>query len=127
MPKDKSGAFHEDTKKKELAHRLQAPFEDQRDANATDGTQLPSQKKFGGKFISEEPDEDARIRMKAQFAQDEKALGQTMISDKDYDYFIKKKKQERYLKSLQFYDRIFDLKDPYQVRHVVKRVGEFQK
>jgi hypothetical protein len=131
MASDKSAQFAADTKQKELAHRLPTPFEDARlDATAgapgPAGTR-PTQRQFGGKFIPETPDEDLKMRMKSQFAADETQLGQTMIEGKDYDYFLKKHKQERYLKTLNFYDQVFDLKDPYQVQTIVKRCGRFQK
>lgn len=123
MASDKSAQFAADTKQKELEHRLPRPFHDERD----DGKDLPTQRGFGGKFVPETPDEDLKMRMKSQFAHKQEELGQTMISDRDYDYFLKKHKQERYLKALSFYDRVFDLKDPYQVHTIVKRVGRFQK
>lgn len=124
MASDKSTQFATDTKQKELEHRLPSPFEDVRQ-DVPGGR--PTQRQFGGKFIQETPDEDMKIRMKSQFAADEKQLGQTMISEKDLDYLVKKHKQERYLKALNFYDQVFDLKDPYQVNRIVKRVGMFQK
>lgn len=130
MASDKSAQFASDTKQKELEHRLPAPFSDTRLglpalANPTD--ERPTQRQFGGKFITETPDEDLKMRMKAQFATDEKLMGQTMIEGRDYDYLLKKYKQERYIKALNFYDQIFNLKDPYQVHTIVKRVGRFQK
>jgi hypothetical protein len=133
MASDKSAEFAEASKQKELAHRLPAPFSDTRgDAEdalnpAAPGTQRPTQRQFGGKYIQEEPDADQRIRMKSQFAADEKLLGQTMISDSDLKYLQKKSKQERYIKALNFYDQIFDLRDPYQVQKLIKKVGMFQK
>lgn len=124
MASDKSAQFAADTKQKELEHRLPARFEDERNGRAD----MPTQREFGGKYVAETPDEDLKMRMKAQFAStDGKPLGHTMISEKDYDYFLNKYKKERYLKALNFYDRIFDLTDPYQVHHIVKRVGRFQK
>lgn len=131
MASDKSAQFAADTKTKELEHRLPAPFSDPRGdatgAAAAGGIHRPTQRQFGGKFVTETPDEDLMMRMKSQFAADEKQLGQTMIEGKDYEYFLKKYKQERYLKALNFYDQVFDLRDPYQVQHIVKRVGRFQK
>lgn len=123
MASDKSAQFAADTKQKELEHRLPAPFEDTRQ-DVPGGR--PTQRQFGGKFVPETPDEDLKMRMKSQFAADQKQLGQTMISEKDYDYFLKKHKEERYLKALNFYDRVFDLRDPYQVHLIVKRTGRFQ-
>lgn len=132
MASDKSAQFAADTKQKELEHRLPKPFEDRRQDGeilgaAGAGSQRPTQRGFGGKFITETPDDDQRIRMKSQFAADEKLLGQTMISDSDLAYLQKKSKQERYLKALNFYDQIFDLRDPYQVQRIIRRVGRFQK
>lgn len=129
MASDKSAQFASESKKKELEHRLPHPFPDARQDLDSGGAapHRPTQRQFGGKFITETPDEDLRMKMKAQFAADPgKPLGQTFIENKDYDYFIKKHKQERYLKALNFYDQIFDLRDPYQVKHIVKRVGMFQ-
>jgi hypothetical protein len=124
----KSAKFAESTKQKELAHRLPKPFADER-SSTTPGADnaIPTQRQFGGKFIPDTPDEDLKMKMKQQFASDEKQLGHTMIEDKDYQYMIKKYKDERYLKALNFYDRIFDLRDPYQVNKIVKRVGQFQR
>lgn len=129
MASDKSAQFVADTKQKELEHRLPAPFADTR-GDAELGAappQRPTQRQFGGKFIREEPDKDQIIRMKSQFAADEKLLGQTMISDSDLKYLKKKSDKERYLKALNFYDQIFDLRDPYQVQKLIKKVGMFQK
>jgi hypothetical protein len=128
MASDKSAQFAADTKEKELEHRLPKPFEDQRaDYEAGGNPPRPTQRQFGGKFVNEEPDKDQQIRMKSQFAADSSLLGQTMISDSDLKYLQKKSKQERYLKALNFYDQIFDLRDPYQVQRLIKKVGMFQK
>jgi hypothetical protein len=131
MASDKSAQFAADTKEKELAHKLPDPFVDPRTDReqllAGPGPHRPTQRQFGGNFITQTPDEDLKMKMKSQFARDEKQLGQTMIEGKDYDYLLKKHKQERYLKTLNFYDQVFDLRDPYQVQTMIKRLGRFQK
>lgn len=128
MASDKSAEFANVTKAKELQHRLPSAFLDERKNvdKALDGA-LPTQREFGGKFVAETPDEDLKMRMKSQFAKDQTELGQTMIAEHDYDYMLKKYKQERYLKALNMYDRMFDLRDPYQVRSVVRRAGQFPR
>lgn len=130
MASDKSEKFAADTEKIELAHRTPARFVDTRKDDGSGASKdeiLPTQRAFGGKFIKETPDADLRLRMKSQFAKKEDALGQTMIAEKDYDTLIKKYKQERYVKMLDFYDQIFDLTDPYQVDMITSRVGIFQR
>jgi hypothetical protein len=127
MSEGKSAKFAEGTKQKELAHRLPKPFKDNRVGAPGAEDAIPTQREFAGKFITENPDEDLKMKMKQQFASDPKHLGHTMIEDKDYKYMIKKVKDERYIKALDFYDRVFDLRDPYQVNKIVKRLGQFQK
>lgn len=71
---------------------------------------------FPAQYFPDTSEEDARIRMKSELMENERPLGDAMLTDRDIDYFLEKERTKELIAFDDWYSRLFDTKDINQRR-----------